>query len=92
MKTYALVDNDTIINNIVAIDKETAEAVSGYQAIESSDPQGPYVGWQFDNESGQWRSPNIPEETDQYSVEWNVDAGSWVFVLRDGVELVPPNN
>lgn len=92
MNTYALIDNDTIVNNVVAASKELAESLTGYKAIEVSHPQGPYVGWTFDQENGLWKNPIVPEETDEYSVEWNVESGSWVFVLRDGVELVPPNN
>jgi hypothetical protein len=92
MPNFAVMNNNNVINTIVAVNKEFAETFSGYKVIEVSHPQGPYVGWKFDEESGLWRNPIVPEETEEYSVEWNAESGSWVFVLRDGVELVHPNN
>lgn len=59
MANYAIVDNDTVINLIVAESLEDAESVSGHEAVEPVDGV-PGIGWV--RVDGVWTDPNAPVE------------------------------
>lgn len=59
MTDYAIKENNTIVNVIIADSKEIAEAVSRLEAIEVT-PELPLgIGWEFIN--GSWVAPAYEE-------------------------------
>lgn len=56
MAVYLLIDNNTIINAIVAEPGTDIEKETGYKFIESYDG-GPWIGW-FLNDDNIWVAPN----------------------------------
>lgn len=58
MANYAIIENDTVTNVIVADSKEIAEEVTGLEAIEVTNE--PWVGWQ--RVDGEWIDPCKPIE------------------------------
>jgi hypothetical protein len=58
MANYAIVENDVVINVIVADSKEIAEDVTGAEALEITGQ--PWIGWQ--RVDGEWVDPFKPVE------------------------------
>lgn len=50
MKTFAVVNNNIVINIIVANTKEIAEEITGFTCIEYTEKNPAGVGWKFDGE------------------------------------------
>jgi hypothetical protein len=53
MANYAIIENDAVINVIVAESKEIAEQVTGTEAVETTGQ--PWIGWQ--RIDGEWVDP-----------------------------------
>jgi uncharacterized hydantoinase/oxoprolinase family protein len=62
MDTYAVMSGNTVINIIVADNKEEASMVMGAELIEytSENPAG--IDWIYDQETGKFNSPEIIDE------------------------------
>jgi hypothetical protein len=58
MKNYAVVDNNIVINTIVADSKEIAEEVTGKQCIEYQDENPMGIGWSWSNVYNKYISPS----------------------------------
>lgn len=54
MANYAIIENDVVINVIVAESKEIAEEVTGLEVVETIGQ--PWAGWQ--RVDGEWVDPN----------------------------------
>jgi hypothetical protein len=54
MANYLIIDNDIVVNVIVADSAEIATKVTGKEAIESTSPI-PWIGWIKEN--GEWVNP-----------------------------------
>jgi hypothetical protein len=48
MKTYAVIQNNKVINVIVADSKEIAEEVTNFTCIEYTSDSGVGIGWTYD--------------------------------------------
>jgi len=55
---FAIYESTVILNVIVADSQETAEAVSGMNAIETEGE--PWIGWVWDEGSQSWVRPGPP--------------------------------
>jgi hypothetical protein len=59
MSTFLIIDNDKIINAILADSIEVAQEITGLEAIESTDSE-PWIDWT--RLDGVWSAPVVPEE------------------------------
>lgn len=91
MKRYAVIEDSTVINLIVADSQEVAEAITGKQCIESDHMQivigsvlvdgilKPYASWILDD-NNEWippiPKPEFPERSGRYA-EWNFETNEW---------------
>jgi hypothetical protein len=55
MENYLIIDNNAVINVIVAESAEIATQVTGKEAIKSTGPT-PWIGWIKEN--GEWINPS----------------------------------
>ena len=95
MADFAIVEDVTVVNVIVAEDEGAAEAVSGFDVLRIVDGV-PGMGWTL--ESDGWRQPApfpswvwndtaweapvpMPESDDTGWCVWDEDAQDWAFVL-----------
>ena len=62
MKTYAVIQNNKVINVIVADSKEIAEEVTNSICIEYTDENPAGIGWTYDESSGLFIAPVTEEE------------------------------
>lgn len=51
MANYAVIDNNIVINIIVADTKEVAEQVTGLTCVEYTDENPAGIGWSYDGEN-----------------------------------------
>lgn len=70
MPNYAIIQEKTIVNVIVADSQEIAEEVTGLTAIETDG--APWLGWTYHNDS--WIPP-MPETGGPWI--WNEEIQSW---------------
>lgn len=56
---YLIVQNDKVVNVIIADTKEIAEEVTGLEAIEATGSE-PWINWT--RTDGVWSAPVVPEE------------------------------
>jgi len=81
MANYAVLDNDTVINVIVADSKEVAEEITGKTCIEYTDEAPLGINWYWHNEADAYISPaNYP------SWIYNVATKSWEAPIPMPVE------
>lgn len=59
MANFAVIENDLVINVIIADDLEIAEQVTGKPCIEYDDDNPAGIGWTYDGES--FTPPKIEE-------------------------------
>lgn len=59
MANYLIIENNKVVNVIVADTKEIAEEVTGLEAIEVTGSE-PWINWT--RTDGVWSAPVIPEE------------------------------
>jgi hypothetical protein len=59
MSTFLIIDNNKIINAILADSIEVAQEVTGLEAIESTGSE-PWIDWT--RLDGVWSAPVVPEE------------------------------
>jgi hypothetical protein len=50
MATFAVIENDKVVNTIVADSKEIAELVTGQTCVEYTDENRAGIGWTYDGE------------------------------------------
>jgi hypothetical protein len=64
MATYYIIENDTVVNIILADTKEIAEKVTGLEAIASDDSSvaGATIGAKLDTKSKVYVNPTIEAE------------------------------
>lgn len=62
MANYAVIDNNIVINIIVADTKEIAEEVTGLTCVEYTDENPAGIGWTYDGEN--FISPVAEEPTE----------------------------
>jgi len=70
MKTYAVIENDTIIDAIIADSKEIAEQVSGKICIEYNEENPLGIGWKWSDQYNKY----IPLSP---FASWNYNGESW---------------
>jgi len=51
MATYAVINNGTVTNTIIAESKEVAETVTGLTCIEYTESNAPGIGYSYDGSS-----------------------------------------
>ena len=94
MGDFAILQDDTVVNVIVAEDETTAEAVTGldvllvvdgvpglYWTLESDGwrPPAPFPSWVWNDTA--WEAPvPMPESDDTGSYVWDEDAQDWAFM------------
>jgi hypothetical protein len=54
---FAVIQDDVIVNLIVAETKEIAEEVTGNLCVEFSKENHPLIGWAYNSTSGEFISP-----------------------------------
>lgn len=81
MNNYAVVENDKIVNVVVAESAEIAAEVTGATVIETTGV--PWIDWQFVN--NEWRSPQPYPSWTWVDGSWNApitkphDDDSWIW-------------
>ena len=61
MSTFLIIDNDKIVNAILADSIEVAQEITGLEAIESTGSE-PWIGWTRSNNT--WTAPAEEEPTE----------------------------
>jgi hypothetical protein len=75
MTEWAIIENNTVVNRIVAETKEIAELVTGKMAIETTDEMPLYLNSFLEN--GIWYPPK-PDDGQNYS--WDNELKGWVLL------------
>lgn len=93
MPNFAVIDNNRVVNVMVADSQSTAESVSGCAVIETDGspwtgwtleadgwrPPSPHPSWNWDGAA--WAPPTpIPESTEPGRHEWDEDSQAWIFL------------
>lgn len=97
MPDFAVIENNVVINTIVANDQATAESTTEKMCIEYTDqnpagidwtwdgtyfiPPKPYVSWIL-NLDRIWEAPTA-RPTDGKTYRWDEESLSWVEVISD---------
>jgi hypothetical protein len=81
MATYAVIENGTVINVIVADSKEIAEQITEKTCIEYTEDSPLGMGWYWLNEAGGYIPP-APFETWTY----DISSHSWVSPIPMPIE------
>lgn len=76
MANWAIIENNKVVNRLVADSKEIAEAVSGLEAI---DDEG-WIGIGFELTPEGWR-PVYPTDGQEYF--WNDELKFWDLVIKE---------
>lgn len=91
MAIFAVIENDVVVNVVVADSKEFAENLTGKQCVESPvaaigdvidwdnftfAPKKLHASWVFDEDSHSWVAPVAYPEDDSF-YEWDEDSVSW---------------
>jgi hypothetical protein len=74
MANFAIVDNNKVVNVIVADSKEIAEQITGQEAVEIID-NILWVDWERVN--GEWFPPRPPKPESEGNWEWNEIEQEW---------------
>jgi hypothetical protein len=93
MYSYAIVENGTVINTIIADSKEIAESVTGKECVEYTDENPMGIGWTWSDShnkyiepspflswtyNGQYWEPPIPIPVEEGKYFfWNESTLSW---------------
>lgn len=95
MATYAVIENGTVIDAILADSKEIAEQVSGKECIEYTEENPLGIGWYWKEEynkyiypcpfqswnyNGDSWQPPIPMPEGEGTYSWDEDTISWIEV------------
>ena len=105
MKTFAIVNEDVVVNIFIAVNQEKAEAVGGSSVIEVDPkvgigfrldeqsglykPTSPYYSWVFNEVSYQWVAPIEKPEDGDYY--WNEFDQQWdLFIQLPSEQVIDP--
>lgn len=94
MANYAVIENGTVVNTILADSKEIAEEVTKKECIESTEENQIAIGWYWSAEHNKyimpspfpswvfdgenWNAPTPRPEDADKIYVWNEDTTSWV--------------
>lgn len=105
MATYAVIENGSVVNVILADSKEIAEEVTQKECLEVTEENPIGIGWEWKNEfnkyvgpapfaswvydGDKWNAP-IPMPEDGKIYGWNEEELAWVeFIVPIEGEIVP---
>lgn len=97
MTIFAVIQNSSVVNKIIAESKEIAEAITGSSCIELENDfvaeigslylnneftsAPPHASWTYDQASSEWVAP-VPMPEDGNSYTWSEEDLNWTIVTE----------